>query len=503
MMDAHAGKAVHRTYRPQLATPSEAPPSARGYVHEIAYDGMRMGCRLTSGKAMLVDGQGGDVTRNYPEIAAAARALTARSALLDGEVCVVLPDGRTSQKALRDWLSGRRRGELVYFVFDLLERGGADLGRRPLSERRRALLGLVPGTGPVRPSHAFEGPASKVFREACRLGFLGIVSKRLDAIHEPGDSASWIKTRCPPRGTATASDGRVTVCGVSLSHPERVVFPAEGITKLDLARYHAAVAPFELPHLRGRPLTLLRCGGAIGEGCAFMKHSKVWAPAALRRVRIQEKHKLGEYLVADTAEALLSLVQMDAIELHTWNTRDRAVELPDRIVVDLDPGPRVTFPAVVEGALRVREALDTLGLRSWVKTTGGRGLHVVAPIVSERPWSDCLGFSRDLCEALSRGHPRLYTTRSPKAGRERLILLDYLRNNRTNTSIAAYSPRARPGAPVSVTITWDELSERLDPSSFTIRSVPERLASLAADPWKDYFRSRQRLRGSILQAVKG
>jgi bifunctional non-homologous end joining protein LigD len=291
------------------------------------------------------------------------------------------------------------------------------------------------------------------------------------------------------------------VRGVSLSHADRVVFAAEGLTKLDLARYHDEVAEWEMPHLQGRPLTLLRCGGEISEGCMFMKHSKLWSPPALRRVRIQEKHKLGEYLVADTPEALLSLVQMDAIEIHTWNTRDRAVELPDRIVVDLDPGPLVGWRAVVEAALRMRSALKALGLQSFVKTTGGNGLHVVAPIQPERDWSECLAFARDLAEAFVRQDPKLFTVRNPKAGRERHILLDYLRNNRTNTSVAAYSPRARPGAPVSLPIDWDELTVKLNPLAFTVRTVPERLRSMRRDPWKKLWTLRQRLTEEAIAAV--
>jgi bifunctional non-homologous end joining protein LigD len=292
--------------------------------------------------------------------------------------------------------------------------------------------------------------------------------------------------------------GRIEVRGVPLSHPDRVVFPAQGYTKLDLARYHDAVAGWELPHLRGRPLTLLRCPGVIGPDCSFMRHSKVWAPQALRRVRIPEKTKLGEYLIADTPEAVIALVQMDVIEIHTWNSRADDVERPDRIVVDLDPGPEVTWRGVIAGAHALRDALAALGLRSFVKTTGGRGLHLVAPIVRERDWSECLAFSRSLAQALERHQPRAFTTRYAKAGREGKILLDYLRNNRTNTSIAALSTRAREGAPVSLPIAWEELTPRLRPERLTIATVPRKLRD---DPWTDYWKLRQRLTGSAMRAV--
>jgi bifunctional non-homologous end joining protein LigD len=227
----------------------------------------------------------------------------------------------------------------------------------------------------------------------------------------------------------------------------------------------------------------------------------VWAPAAVRRIRIPEKTKLGEYLVADTPAALVALAQMDVVEIHTWNSRAEHVEHPDRIVMDLDAGDEAPFAAVVEGARLLREALRALRLESWVKTTGGRGLHVLVPIVPERDWSECLAFARALAAAIASHHPG-YTTAYARSGREKLILLDYLRNNRTNTSVAAFSPRARPGAPVSVPISWDELDARLDPFRFTMRTVPRRLARLGGDPWADYFRSRQRLTAAALRAAE-
>jgi bifunctional non-homologous end joining protein LigD len=271
------------------------------------------------------------------------------------------------------------------------------------------------------------------------------------------------------------------------------MFPDAGITKLDIARYFESIAKWAVPHYAGRPLTLVRCPqGAAGE-CFFMKHSKVWAPEALRRVRIQEKTKLGEYLIADDLAGLVSLVQMDVLELHTWNTRIDRVELPDRIVFDFDPGAQVKWAQVVNAARLVRRMLKDVGLESFAKTTGGKGLHVVVPLVRRADWRACLEFSRSIAEAMVEHDPDLYTTAFAKAGRERKILVDYLRNNRTNTSIAAYSPRARAGAPVSVPVRWDEVTPALDPSRWTIKTVPGRLARLRRDPWAEYWTTKQRL----------
>src|SRR5215213_7665185 len=284
---------------------------------------------------------------------------------------------------------------------------------------------------------------------------------------------------------------RPMVAGVAISHADRPVFPAAGLTKLDVARYYAAIGEWIVPHLEDRPLTLVRCPEGAPGACFYMKHAKVWAPEPLRRVRIREKTRIGEYLIADSVSAAVGLVQMGILEVHTWNCRFARVEQPDRIVIDLDPGVRVTWPRVIAAARVVRELLDTLGLDSFVKTTGGRGLHVVVPLTPRDDWSHCLAFARAMADALVRHGPREFTARFSKAGREDAILVDYLRNNRTNTSIAAYSTRSKPEAPVSVPIAWTELSAAREPGRFTACTVPHRVARLRRDPWAEYWTTKQ------------
>ncbi len=290
------------------------------------------------------------------------------------------------------------------------------------------------------------------------------------------------------------------VAGVRISHPDRVVFPELGVTKAELARYYAAIADWIVPHVEGRPLTLVRCPEGVGEGCLYMRHTRAWGPRVVRRVKIREQTKVGEYLVADDVAALVSLVQIGIIEFHTWNAAADDIERPNRIVWDLDPGPEVGWTDVVGVARNVRALARTLGLDCWVKTTGGRGLHVVAPILPARDWSDCLAFSRAVADALVRQDTRRCTTKFAKRGRESKILIDYLRNNRTNTSIAAYSSRARPGGPVSMPVDWSALGPRLDPASFDVVTVPRRLAH-GRDPWAGYWTSRQRLSASVMRAA--
>jgi bifunctional non-homologous end joining protein LigD len=292
------------------------------------------------------------------------------------------------------------------------------------------------------------------------------------------------------------------VRGVRISHPDRIVYPDIGLTKVEVARYYDSIGEWITPHLRGRPLTLVRCPEGLSSGCFFMKHSKVWAPEPLRRVRIQEKKKLGEYLIAEDAAGAVALAQMGVLEIHTWNSEFARVEQPNRLVFDLDPGDRVAWAGVVDGARVVRQVLRTLGLESFVKTTGGRGLHIVVPLAPSLEWAACLDFSRAVAELIEHSDPTVYTTTFAKSGRSNKILVDYLRNNRTNTSICAYSTRAKPQATVSMPLTWKELSSGLDPAEFTLRTTPRRLARLRKDPWADYWNTRQRLTRQILRAVE-
>ncbi|RPJ80065.1 MAG: DNA ligase D, partial [Acidobacteria bacterium] len=250
-------------------------------------------------------------------------------------------------------------------------------------------------------------------------------------------------------------------------------------------------------------LEIVRGPKGMEAGFFYMKHSSVWAPEPLRRVNIREKKKVGEYLVADSPEAVIALAQMDVLEIHTWNSTDGNVERPDRIVMDIDPGEQVGWAEVVECARLLRSIFERLDLESYVKTTGGSGLHVAVPLQPALDWSECLALAKGVAERLVGLDPSRFTTSFPKAGRTRKILIDYLRNNRTNTSVAAYSSRARPGATVSVPLGWRELSPAKPPSLFTVRTVPRRLEKLAKDPWADYWRRPQRISRSAIKAVSG
>jgi bifunctional non-homologous end joining protein LigD len=295
---------------------------------------------------------------------------------------------------------------------------------------------------------------------------------------KPAPSISGPSADATPRRGAAGSRPK-------LSHPERVMYPDLGLTKEGLARYYEAVADWILPHLQGRPLTLVRCPQGYQE-CFYQKHINETVPEAIGRVDIEENGGVGTYMVADTLEAVLGLVQMGVLELHTWGALTDQPDRPDRLTFDLDPDPSVPWPQVIEAAQLVRGLLEELGLQSFVKTTGGKGLHVVTPIQRTQGWEEAKDFSKAVAEHMAALIPQRFTSNMAKRARKGKIFIDYLRNARGATAIAAYSTRAKPGAPVSVPLAWDELSHDLVSDHFTVANTPERLKRLARDPWAGY-----------------
>jgi bifunctional non-homologous end joining protein LigD len=206
-------------------------------------------------------------------------------------------------------------------------------------------------------------------------------------------------------------------------------------------------------------------------------------PETLGRITITEKSGADTYIVIENVAGLVALVQMGVLEIHPWGSTVKKLETPDRVTFDLDPDAGLPWPRVAEAALEMREALGGLGLESFVKTTGGKGLHVVVPLVPRLGWAEVETFSRNLAGAVAARAPARYTTHAAKSARAGRIYIDYLRNSRGATAIGAYSPRARPGVPVSTPLFWEEIERGVRPEEFTVRTVPQRLATLGADPW--------------------
>ncbi len=281
--------------------------------------------------------------------------------------------------------------------------------------------------------------------------------------------------------------------GVKLTHPDRILWAEQGLTKLGLAEYYAEVADWILPYIINRPLSLVRCpGGSDGE-CFFQKHKFAGLTDAVEVVPLPEQEGIDEALVIRDLRGLISLVQANVLEIHPWGSAIDDVEHPDRIIFDLDPGEGVSWEAVIAAAFEVRQRLQDAGLEPFVKTTGGKGLHVVATLKPEETWDAVKDFTRNIAISMEQDSPSLYLSTMTKKARTGKIFIDYLRNGRGATAVAAYSTRARPGAPVSTPITWDELGPAITANRFDTGNLPGRLASLKADPWLRFAESGGRL----------
>ncbi len=596
-------------YQPELALLVDRPPSGPQWIHELKLDGYRMGIVRSGRSVRLVSRRGTEWTHDFPEVVAAARAIGARRAVLDGELVSLSERGISDFQALQN--RATVRGALAYFAFDLLALDGRDLRREPL-ERRKALLHDLIGdaTGIIRYTEHVVGDGAEVLRRACTLGAEGIVSKRRDApYHSGARHPDWQKIKCVKRqefvvgGFTDPSGARVGIGslligyydgsqlrfagkvgtgigwtgdfgrtlrkrlgrierrsppfdppppgwlgkhahwvqprlvaeveftewtgGGNVRHPSlrgfrtdkaphevvrerpeappraQPVFPKIAVDKADLVRLYTDIADWALPHVVGRPLTVVRRRqpitreDALRSQCVFLHHTardQRWVSAVVPRIAIPEKKKRGQYLWIDSARALLALVESDIVEWHVWNAAVDDVERPDRIVFDLDPGAGSDWLAVIEAAKLVRRRLADLGLESWVKTTGGKGLHVVVPFRPEHDWDAVFAFARIFAESIVREQPDKYTLSFSKSDRARRVLIDYKRNYRTSIAVAGFSMRARPDGTMSVPLRWSEVTARLRPDAFTVRNIRDRLRRLKSDPWEGYWKAKQLLR---------
>jgi bifunctional non-homologous end joining protein LigD len=281
------------------------------------------------------------------------------------------------------------------------------------------------------------------------------------------------------------------VAGVRLSNPDKVLYPEQGITKGDLADYYVAVADRMLPHAAFRPITMVRCPTGRGRKCFYQRHAGSGVPEQLGEVTVPGFDE--PYLYIRDLPGLVAMVQMGVLEMHPWAVTVEHPDRADRVIFDLDPAEGLGFEEVVKAALEVRERLSALGLTSFVKTTGGKGLHVVAPIDADAEWREVKSFARGVSAQMAADAPDRYLTKISKAERAGRIFIDYLRNDPTSTAVAPYSTRSRAGAPVAMPIRWDEVKDGLDPCDYTIATVPGLLARRKADPWAEMLEIRQAL----------
>ncbi|WP_303902254.1 DNA ligase D [Thiohalomonas denitrificans] len=609
----------------QLARLTDNPPEGEQWLHEIKFDGYRILARLDAGNVRLISRNGKDWTGKFGSIAAALADLPIQNAWLDGEICTLLPDGRTSFQGLQEALSKGHEEELVYFVFDLLYLDGLDLRDRPLKERKldlkRMLERVGSGASLLRYADHITGHGTVFYEQACAHGLEGTLAKRVDAPYRSGRGGDWRKIKCllqqefviggftdptggrkglgalllgvyengslryvgkvgtgfteatlrdlhdrlrpleqseppftmglprssrhlhwvrpelvaevqfaewtregilrtpsyqglredkPPTEVRREAPERLSpsstapaqeqpsprllndrIEGLKLSNPDKVLYPGQGLTKRDLAHYYQTVADRILPWLAGRPLTLLRCPEGLHEECFFQKHAEGNIPKAIRRVMIPEKEGKEAYLFVDDLEGLIGLVQMGVLEIHTWGARADRTEAPDRVIFDLDPDEGLEWRAVVDAALAIRSRLQELGFSSFLTTTGGKGLHVVVPLIRRHGWREVKAFAKAVAEGLVNGAPHRYTVSPSKRARRDKLFIDYLRNTRGATAITPYGTRARSGAPVATPIAWDELTLALRPDQWNVHNIAERLTRPEEDPWRGYRGVRQ------------
>lgn len=317
---------------------------------------------------------------------------------------------------------------------------------------------------------------------------------------EPKDVTSTSEKQAEAEGGQDGDDGKVL--GIRISHPDRVVYEEQGATKREIAEYLADIAPRLLPHIKDRPVSLVRCPSGAGGKCFFQKHHTDSIPDAIGETEIKEKDgDTASYLLLNTPEALVSAAQIGALELHVWGSRTDRLERPDRLVIDLDPDEGMDFDQVKAAAVEVRDVLDSAGLQSFALLTGGKGIHVVVPLERRREWDDVKAAARGLARQLSAAAPDRYVAEASKAKRKGKIFIDWLRNERGSTAICPYSLRARPGAPVAVPIRWDELSGVEAANKYTLSNIRQRLSSLREDPWDGYGDVRQSISDSVLDVL--
>lgn len=329
--------------------------------------------------------------------------------------------------------------------------------------------------------------------------FVGLRSDKpaKEITHEIAQSAEEL-------GRQSIANTSVTkVAGVPLSKPAKVLFAEDGYTKLDIAHHYEALAQWILPYLKNRPLSIVRCPDGYQHNCFFQKHVTKGSHEHVQSVQLDAAGKQPEYFIANSLPAVIELVQLGVLELHAWGACYPKTGLADRLIFDLDPAPDVPWERVTEAALLLRGLFEELKLTSFVKTTGGKGLHVEVPIKPEHPWEVIKAFSHGVAQHIETQIPDRFTSNLSKKKREGRIFIDYLRNGTGATAVVPYSTRAKLGAPVATPLHWQEVGPDIHSTTFTISNIGQRLTELESDPWQDYLTLQQKLSHKIIKLFTG
>lgn len=601
---------------PELATLVELPPTGPDWWHEIKYDGYRIMAFIEDGRVILRTRGGKDWTHKFANVAKALAKLKVRSAVLDGELCVLDEKGVTSFSALQTALTQEDASRIEGWFFDLLYIDDQDLSKEALSKRKAALKKLLSSKklSHIHYSDHFESNPD-LLEKACKIGAEGLVSKNKNSAYHFRRTHDWVKSKCGQEqefvigGYMPAKDnpkavgslllgyyknkkllyagkvgtgfgqelarqlykslkpleldkspfeGKVeksrrkhywvkpetlcevkfwewtpdkhirhasfkglredkapkavkreipekspgkrkikktfTVKGITISHPEREVYPGTGITKGEIAEYYDRALPYILPFVENRLISLLRCTDGIEGQCFFQRNPmKGMGPDIYSKAQTRNGNK-HNYLYIKNEKGFIELVQMNAIEFHAWQSHIDKINKPDQIIFDLDPAEGVPFEAVKLAAEDIRRRLKQMKLESFPRLSGGKGIHVVLAIEPKYSFDQIKDFSLDFAKTMERDMPAVYVANMSKHKRKGKIFIDYLRNDYSSTAIAPFSLRARPNAPIAVPLTWKELEYTKSSSAFNIKNIDKILGKKTERLIQKFFESRQNLK---------
>lgn len=585
--------------QPQLARLLSAVPEGGGWLYELKYDGYRILSYVEGGRAQLLSRGGKDYTGIFRPAAEALEALAAgRSMVLDGEMVVLDPAGRSDFQALQRYLKAPEDLPLRYMLFDLLALDGADLRSQPLIERKTQLQALLQSAAqPLQYSAHLEDNGEALLAEACNANLEGIIGKRADSLYTGTRNGDWVKLKCvarqefiiggytltqrrssgisalllgvyegktlrycgraggfsqrdmaelegkfrsltrktppfddPPKPRAgeaitwltprcaaeiafaewtregllrhakfkglredkapgeirresASAPGPCVVAGVTITHPDKMVAP--GVSKQALAAYYQAVGPRMLPFVRERLISAIRCPGGTDKPCFFKKHPGADS-GGIHTMEVEKNGGSGRetYYYLSDLFGLISEVQMNTVEFHVWGSRAGTLEQPDLMVFDLDPDEGMSLDLVRQGVRDLKGILDELSLQSFLKTSGGKGYHVVLPLHSKGGWEAFRDFAKGIVGVMETRWPERYVSNVRKEKRRGKIFVDWIRNTRGATSVAPYSVRKREGMPVSMPIAWEEL-DQVAPDGISMEAALRRLTQ--PDPWAEFF----------------
>lgn len=613
----------------QLAKLEKTAPESKDWLYELKYDGYRILAYVEANNARLVTRNNKDYSQYFFEIASSlAEWAAGRAMVLDGEVAIVSPQGKTDFQALQNYMRDNKAKKLTYIVFDLLALNGEDLRQKRLIDRKEMLESIMKDA----PSNLYyskhvKGNGKQNFLAASRLDMEGIVGKKVNSIYSGTRNGDWIKIKCSKRqefvvGGYTMSNkktsgisslllgvydgdalvfagragtgfteknrlelkkqfqsliqdkpafldapkptknekffwlkpvtvaevsfaewteehllrqasfkglrtdknphdvimeradidnkqdkktdeeltikdlekpinGTVNIGGIKISNPDKMIYEKPEIKKLDVVRYYAQVAERMMPYVGNRILSIIRCPKGITEPCFFKKHPIKKSKGVVNIPIANSNGKKEDYFYIENAIGIISEVQMGTLEFHVWGSRIDNLEKPDMMVFDLDPDEGMELEQVRQGVRDIKSVLDSLSLISYLKTSGGKGYHIVVPFVPSADWNAFHDFAKRVAQVMTEKWPNFYTDNIRKARRKGRIFIDWARNGRGATSIAPYSLRARTGATVSMPILWEEL-DTIAPNGIDMNNALLRIKQ--NDPWKDFYKTEQELR---------